>query len=83
DLILDVGNTHTCGVLIEDHGDANDGLRQTAELQVRSLSEPQYQTQLIGLGIYVLAESLIFAPLLTVAAYINPSSIGAAAITTL
>ena len=40
-LILDVGNTHTCGVLIEDHGDANDGLRQTAELQVRSLSEPQ------------------------------------------
>ncbi|EAM7660656.1 permease [Salmonella enterica] len=41
------------------------------------------QTQLIGLGIYVLAESLIFAPLLTVAAYINPSSIGAAAITTL
>ncbi|EBV2112164.1 virulence factor SrfB, partial [Salmonella enterica subsp. enterica serovar Typhimurium] len=32
----------TCGVLIEDHGDANDGLRQTAELQVRSLSEPQY-----------------------------------------
>lgn len=42
DLILDVGNTHTCGVLVEDHGDANDGLRQTAELQVRSLSEPQY-----------------------------------------
>lgn len=42
DLILDVGNTHTCGVLIEDHGDANDGLRQTAELQVRSLSEPQF-----------------------------------------
>lgn len=29
------------------------------------------QTQLIGLGIYVLAESLIFAPLLTVAAYIT------------
>ncbi|WP_318387776.1 virulence factor SrfB [Enterobacter sp.] len=42
DLILDVGNTHTCGVIIEDHGDANDGLRQTAELQVRSLSEPQF-----------------------------------------
>lgn len=42
DLILDVGNTHTCGVLIEDQGDANDGLRQTAELQVRSLSQPQY-----------------------------------------
>jgi Uncharacterized protein conserved in bacteria, putative virulence factor len=42
DLILDVGNTHTCGVLIEDHGEANDGLRQTAELQIRSLSEPQF-----------------------------------------
>lgn len=42
DLILDVGNSHTCGVLIEDHGEANDGLRQTAELQVRSLSEPQF-----------------------------------------
>lgn len=42
DLILDVGNTHTCGVLIEDHGDANDGLRQTAEVQVRSLSQPQF-----------------------------------------
>ena len=42
DLVLDVGNSHTCGVIVEDHGDANDGLRQTAELQVRSLSEPQY-----------------------------------------
>lgn len=41
DLVLDVGNTHTCGVLIEDHGEANDCLRQTAELQIRSLSEPQ------------------------------------------
>lgn len=42
DLILDVGNTHTCGVIIEDYGPANDGLRQTAELQVRLLSEPQF-----------------------------------------
>lgn len=42
DLVLDVGNSHTCGVIVEDHGDANDGLRQTAELQVRSLSEPQF-----------------------------------------
>lgn len=42
DLILDVGNTHTCGVIIEDHGESNDGLRQTMELQVRSLSAPQY-----------------------------------------
>lgn len=40
------------------------------------------QTQLIGLGIYVLAEALIFAPLLTLAAYINPAIIGAVGITT-
>lgn len=40
------------------------------------------QTQLIGLGIYVLAEALIFAPLLTLAAYINPAIIGVAGITT-
>lgn len=41
------------------------------------------QTQLTGLGIYVLAEALIFAPMLTLAAYIDPAIIGAAAITTL
>lgn len=41
------------------------------------------QTQLIGLGIYVLAEALIFAPMLALAAYIDPSIIGAAAIATL
>ncbi len=40
DLVLDVGNTHTCGILIEDHGAENDGFRQTSELQIRSLSEP-------------------------------------------
>ncbi|HCR1907824.1 TPA: virulence factor SrfB [Enterobacter kobei] len=40
DLILDVGNSHTAGIMIEDHGTANDGLRQCAELQIRSLSEP-------------------------------------------
>lgn len=40
DLVLDVGNTHTCGILMEDHGTENDGLRQTTELQIRSLSEP-------------------------------------------
>ncbi len=41
DLVLDVGNTHTCGVLIEDHGSRNEGLQQTTELHVRSLSHPQ------------------------------------------
>lgn len=38
--------------------------------------------QLVGLGIYVLAEALIFSPLLTIAAYVNPGIIPAAAITT-
>ncbi|MFV0265329.1 MAG: virulence factor SrfB [Kluyvera sp.] len=40
DLVLDVGNTHTCGVLIEDHGVQNEGLRQCTELAIRSLSQP-------------------------------------------
>lgn len=40
DLVLDVGNTHTCGILIEDHGAENEGFRQTSELQIRSLGEP-------------------------------------------
>lgn len=38
--------------------------------------------QLVGLGIYVLAEALIFSPLLTIAVYLNSSIIPAAAITT-
>lgn len=41
------------------------------------------QKQLIGLGIYVLAEALIFAPLITLAATIAPGAIGAAAFITL
>jgi uncharacterized protein len=39
--------------------------------------------QLIGLGIYVLAEALIFAPLLAIAGRIAPGAIGAAAFITL
>ena len=58
DLILDVGNTHTCGVIIEDHGDANDGLRQTAELQVRSLSEPQFLNEPLFTSRRVLGSTL-------------------------
>lgn len=42
DLILDVGNSHTCGILVEDHADDSYGLNQTYELQLRDLSEPQY-----------------------------------------
>lgn len=40
DLTLDVGNTHTCGVLIENDIHAEDGLSRTTALRVRSLSEP-------------------------------------------
>jgi FtsH-binding integral membrane protein len=39
--------------------------------------------QLVGLGIYVIAEALIFAPLLAIAANIAPGAIGAAAFITL
>lgn len=42
DLILDVGNTHTCGILAEDQGVNNDGLRQAQPLYIRSLTEPDY-----------------------------------------
>ncbi|WP_413738893.1 virulence factor SrfB [Sodalis sp. RH21] len=42
DLILDVGNSHTCGILIEDHADETNGLQQTYELHIRDLSQPQY-----------------------------------------
>ncbi|CNE60103.1 virulence factor SrfB [Yersinia nurmii] len=42
DLILDVGNSHTCGVLVEDHGDGINGLQQSYELQLRDLSQPHY-----------------------------------------
>ncbi|CAI2530080.1 Uncharacterized protein conserved in bacteria, putative virulence factor [Serratia liquefaciens] len=40
DVILDVGNSHTCGVLVEDHPEESNGLKQTYELQLRSLSAP-------------------------------------------
>jgi len=40
DLILDVGSTHTCGMLAEDHQQENDGFRQCEELRLRSLSQP-------------------------------------------
>ncbi|MDO6406072.1 virulence factor SrfB [Pantoea phytobeneficialis] len=40
DIILDVGNSHTCGILVEDHAEESNGLRQTYELQLRDLSEP-------------------------------------------
>lgn len=43
DLILDVGNSHTCGILVEDHPAERSGLRHSYELQLRDLSEPIYR----------------------------------------
>ena len=40
DLILDVGNSHTCGIMVEDHVDDHQGLKHTYELQMRNLSAP-------------------------------------------
>lgn len=40
DLILDVGNSHTCGILVEESPDESNGLKQTYELQIRDLSQP-------------------------------------------
>lgn len=40
DLILDVGNSHTCGIMVEDHVDDHHGLKHTYELHLRNLSEP-------------------------------------------
>lgn len=42
DLIMDVGNSHTCGILVEDHLDEHNGLKQTYELQLRDMSQPHY-----------------------------------------
>ena len=40
DLILDVGNSHTCGILVEDHPEEVDGLKNVYELHLRDLSRP-------------------------------------------
>jgi len=40
DLILDVGNSHTCGIVIEDRPDKPQGLEPARELQIRYLSQP-------------------------------------------
>ncbi|WP_225086903.1 virulence factor SrfB [Pectobacterium colocasium] len=41
DLILDVGNSRTCGILIEDHGQSGSGLMQNYVLKLRDLSMPE------------------------------------------
>ena len=40
DLILDVGNSHTCGIMVEDHVDDHHGLKHTYELHLRDLGTP-------------------------------------------
>jgi uncharacterized protein len=46
-------------------------------------NSPNKQTQYMALGLYVLAEMLIFAPLLALAGKVMPGAIGAAAVSTL
>jgi len=42
DLILDVGNSRTCGILIEDHGQSGSGLMHNYVLKLRDLSSPEH-----------------------------------------
>lgn len=42
DLVLDIGNSRSCGILIEEHRDDNKGLSQLYQLQLRDLSQPQF-----------------------------------------
>lgn len=41
DMVLDVGNSRTCGILIEDHEQEQDGLKKRYELEIRDLSQPE------------------------------------------
>jgi len=40
DMVLDVGNSRTCGILIEEHPQESDGMKKRYELELRDLSEP-------------------------------------------
>jgi len=40
DMVLDVGNSRSCGILIEEHPKERDGLRWRYELELRDLSQP-------------------------------------------
>jgi len=42
DMVLDVGNSRTCGILIESHDQDNTGFSQRYELALRDLSRPEY-----------------------------------------
>ncbi len=41
DMVLDVGNSRTCGILIEEHPQESDGMKKRYELELRDLSQPQ------------------------------------------
>ncbi|TNH03546.1 virulence factor SrfB [Testudinibacter sp. TR-2022] len=41
DMVLDVGNSRTCGILIEDHEQEKDGLKKRYELELRDLNRPE------------------------------------------
>lgn len=41
DMVLDVGNSRTCGILIEDHKQDQDGMKKRYELEIRDLSRPE------------------------------------------
>ena len=42
DMILDVGNSRTCGILIEDHVQDKDSLNRRYELEIRDLTQPEH-----------------------------------------
>lgn len=42
DMVLDVGNSRTCGILIEEHPQESDGMKKRYELELRDLSEPHH-----------------------------------------
>lgn len=41
DLVLDIGNSRTCGILVENHGQAGTSLRKNYLLQLRDLTQPE------------------------------------------
>jgi len=41
DMVLDIGNSRTCGVLIENHRESGDGLKHNYVLQLRDLHAPE------------------------------------------
>jgi hypothetical protein len=44
DMVLDVGNSRTCGVLVEDHPQEGNGLSTRYELELRDLTHPHRVT---------------------------------------